>query len=509
MTWWHDAVFYQIYPRSFLDTNGDGVGDLGGILQKMPYLAWLGVDALWITPIYPSPMRDFSYDISDYCDVDPLFGTLEDFDQIIAKAHEANIRVILDWVPNHTSSDHPWFQEAKSSRTNPKRDWYVWKEPTPDGKLPNNWLRSWSDQPAWTLDDETGQFYLHCFLPEQPDLNWANVEVRDAMAETLRFWLRRGIDGFRMDVVHLIGKDPSMPDDPEDLVAIGHVPLNDRPEAHVYLKGIRKVLEEFDGERTSVGEVYLLDPEAVATYYGQGDELHMSFNFASLFTPWRAASWVETIARTESSHNAVGAWPTWTLSNHDNKRIASRLDGDPMRTRSAAILVLTLRGTPFLYAGEELGLEDAIIPPERVVDPGLRDPCRAPLPWTNEPLHGWPTDPWLPFAERPNDFSVQTQEDNPASMLSFVRNLLSIRRASVALRQGGLSDLRADNDVLHYRRQTEEEVVDVFINFAKERRPITLPPESNILLSSSGADVSASGELLLVPGDGVIVRVLA
>jgi alpha-glucosidase len=505
VTWWREAVFYQIYPRSFLDTDGDGVGDLAGVAAKLGYLAELGVDALWITPIYPSPMKDFGYDVSDYCDVDARYGSLADFDELVATAHRHGLRVILDWVPNHTSSEHPWFRDARSSRTSSHRDWYVWREPTVPGVAPNNWLRSWSDESAWTLDDATGQYYLHCFLPDQPDLNWANVEVREAMAETLRFWLARGVDGFRMDVIHLLGKDPALADDPEDLVAIGHVPLNDRPETHEYLREIRRVLGEFDGERVSVGEVYLLDPEAVATYYGHGDELHLSFNFASLVTPWRAEAWRALIERTEAAHGARDAWPTWVLSNHDNQRIATRLKGDRQRVCAAMVLLLTLRGTPFVYAGEELGLLDAVIPPERVVDPGLRDGCRAPIPWTRGGRHGWAGDPWLPFAGDADDFAVEVQRERADSMLAFVRETLALRRSLAPLRLGSIESVSVHDDVLAYARVLGDERVEVRVNFAREPREVAVGESLALRLSGTGDAVVAAGALSLAAGEAAVL----
>jgi alpha-glucosidase len=505
MQWWREAVFYQIYPRSFLDTNGDGVGDLEGIARQLPYLAELGVDALWISPIYPSPMKDFGYDVADYCDVDPVYGSLATFDALVTSAHDLNIRVILDWVPNHTSIEHPWFVEARASRDSARREFYVWREPKGPGVMPNNWLRSWSDQPAWTLDETTGQYYLHCFLPEQPDLNWANEQVRLAMANTIRFWMKRGVDGLRMDVIHLLGKDPALPDDPVDLVAIGHVPLNDRPETHGYLREIRHVLEEFDGDRVSVGEVYLLDPEAVADYYGRGDELHLSFNFASLVTPWRAAAWRDLIDRTESAHQAVDAWPTWVLSNHDNQRVATRLRGDAQRTRSAAILLLTLRGTPFLYAGEELGMTDADIPPDRVVDPGLRDGCRSPIAWSENYPFGWSGDPWLPFAANAAEMSVAHQTGRADSMLSFTQSLLALRHELAPLRLGTLNDVVAENDVLSFRRELDGESVEVRVNFSRESRSVPVALDAVVRLSGSGSATNAAGVIDLVGSEAVVV----
>jgi alpha-glucosidase len=385
----------------------------------------------------------------------------------------------------------------------------VWRDAKPDRSPPNNWLRSWSDQPAWTFDDHTAQYYLHCFLPEQPDLNWSNVEVRRVMAESLRFWLRRGVDGFRMDVIHLIGKDQNLPDDPVDLVAIGHVPLNDVPETHGYLREIRSVLEESPNEPVSVGEVYLLDPEAVVRYYGDGDELHLSFNFASLMTPWRATSWRDLIERTEASHNDASAWPTWVLSNHDNMRVASRLGNQPGRARCAALLLLSLRGTPFLYQGEELGMLDGEIPPERVVDPGGRDACRTPIPWVEGGRHGWPAEPWLPFAADSDQVAVAVQTVDPSSMLAFVRSLLRIRRRHRPLREGALCDLSANEDVLRFSRVADEERVTVCINFAKEQRTVALGHSSSVVLASQPGVELRADHVVLPPSSAVIMDVSA
>ena len=490
MTWWRDAVIYQIYPRSFSDSNADGVGDLNGVRHRLRYLEWLGIDAIWLSPIFPSPMRDFGYDVSNFVDVDPTFGSLRDFDLLVREAHELGIRVLLDWVPNHTSSEHPWFLDARSSRTSRHRDWYIWRDAKPDGSLPNNWIHAWSDEPTWTWDELTGQYYLHMFLADQPDLNWSNPEVRDAMSETLRFWLERGVDGFRMDVVHAIGKDVDH-DDPADLRLLSHTPLNDVDVTHEYLREIRRVLEEYEGDRVSIGEVYLLDPVRVATYYGHGDELHLSFNFKSLFTAWRASAWLDTIGETESALGPVSAWPTWVLSNHDNARVATRLGGQE-RVRAAMTLLLALRGTAFLYAGEELGLEDAIVAPEQVVDPGGRDGCRAPIPWDDHEDHGWPAGAWLPFAGDASRFSVQRQEQSPGSTLQFTRRLLALRRNSKVLRSGETENLHVQGDVLVFDRVADDEVLRVLVNFTGSTHPVDLVGSTLVI---SSVDRTTPGEL--------------
>lgn len=467
--WWQRAVFYQIYPRSFGGASGSGVGDLAGITAHLDHLQWLGVDALWLSPFYPSPMRDFGYDVSDYCDVDPLFGTLADFDHLLASAHAHGLRLIVDWVPGHTSTEHPWFREAIASRESPYRDWYVWRDPAPGGGPPNNWVSAFTGGgPAWTLDDATGQFYLHSFLPEQADLHWENPAVRRAMHQVLRFWLDRGVDGFRADVIHNIGKDPALPDVEERLAKLPHCILNDDPRSHEYLRELRKLLDGTPGERVMVGEVFLLHTEQVGPYYGDGDELHMSFNFPPLFAPWDAARWRDCVETTRRALDPRGAWPTWVLSNHDQKRHRTRY-GSEARARAAAVLLLMLRGTPFLYMGEELGLEDAEVPPERVVDPGGRDGCRAPIPWERAWPHGWPAEPWLPFPPQAGARSLEAQRQDPGAILHLYRRLLAARRASPALSLGEMAFVEGmPAGVLAWRRSAGDDSRSVAVNFRSE-----------------------------------------
>ena len=509
--WWKSAVVYQIYPRSFCDSNGDGVGDLEGIRRHLDHLEDLGVDAIWISPFFTSPMKDYGYDVADYCDVDPLFGDLADFDRLLTDAHAHGIKVLIDWVPNHTSDQHPWFVESRSSRDNPKADWYWWRDPDPDDptKPPNNWVAAFTGGPAWTWDEGRQQWYLHNFLKEQPDLNWRNPEVVEAMLGTLRFWLDRGVDGFRIDVVHLIGKTPDLPDGPVD--DEGNVyPVHDYQDTHAHLRTIRSLMDGYEPERMMVGEVYLLSTRRVATYYGEDDELHLSFNFPPLHAPWEAAAWRRRVDRVVEELDPRNAWPSWVISNHDQPRHRTRY-GSEARARAAAVLLLTLRGTPFLYAGEELGLEDAVIPPARVLDPGGRDGCRAPIPWTPAPDHGWgTTDPWLPWPPEADVRNAETAGADDRSVLALYRRLLAARRASPALRLGAFGWLDgAPADVLAYERvgtdRSNRRVV--LVNYAGSSQDVSgLAPALDGLTVEVTSDDAAFDGTTLGPDQAVLLR---
>ena len=493
--WWQSAVVYQVYPRSFADASGDGVGDLRGLARHLDELAWLGVDAVWLSPIFLSPMADYGYDVADYREVDPLFGNLSDLDHLITELHDRGMRLLLDFVPNHTSSQHLWFLESRSSRDNPRRDWYVWRDPAEDGGPPNNWIAAFTGKPAWTLDEATGQYYLHCFLPEQPDLNWANPRVEEAMHDVLRFWLDRGIDGFRIDVVHLIGKDPDLPDDPPERAGTPHFATNDDPSVHPLLRRLRELMDSYPGDRVTVGEISL-STRRIAAYYGDHDELHLSFNFPPLLSPWEAEAWRAAIDRTIESLDPVGAWPTWVIGNHDSVRPRSRYGSDE-KARAAAVLILTLRGTPFLYAGDELGLEDAVVRGSHVLDPGGRDGCRAPIPWEKEPPHGWEgATPWLPFPPHAAERSVAVQREDPASTLWLHRDLLALRHESEALRSGSFTWLDAPDGVLVYERASESDRRIVCVSFVSE--PRTVDARGTIQLSSvpGRAGLQFDGQLL-------------
>jgi len=500
MEWWRSAVFYEIYVRSFQDSNGDGVGDLPGIIQRLDYLndgtpRSLGVDALWLTPINPSPMFDFGYDVSDYRDVDPLFGSRADLDRLIAEAHRRNIRIILDLVPNHTSHLHRWFQASRRARTDPKRDWYIWRDASRDGGYPNNWASSFGG-PAWTLDPTTGQYYLHSFLAEQPDLNYRNPDVVRAMEDVIRYWLDRGIDGFRVDVIHKMIKDVRLRDNPrpapEEEHPIRHyggqihVYDEDQPELHDIIRNWRSILNTY-GERAMVGEVYLFDPARVAAYYGNGhDELPLAFNFNFMWSPWDAAAFRAQVDAIESVLPA-GAQPTYVLSSHDAPRYRTRFDDSrwgEARARVAAMMLLTLRGTPFLYYGEEIGMRDVVIGPEHICDPvGKRfpavgrDPERTPMQWSNAPGAGFTSaaDTWLPIGPDYGTVNVARQMDDPRSHLSFYRRLIWYRKGAVALTHGTYHPLDGPADTFVYLREHNAQRLLIVLNFAGESRRIVLP----------------------------------
>jgi alpha-glucosidase len=484
--WWEQAVVYQIYPRSFADSDGDGVGDLQGIASRLDYLVDLGVDAIWLSPFYPSPMADFGYDVAEFCDVDPAFGSLADFDRLVAEAHERNLKVVVDYVPNHTSDRHPWFVASRSGRGDPKRSWYVWRDPAPDGGAPNNWRRAFSDEPAWTFDDATGQYYLHLFLAEQPDLDWNEVEVQQAMGDVLRFWMDRGVDGFRADVVHCIGKGPDLPDAPEGLAGLPACIFDHGPGTHEQIRVLRRIVDgDSPGEHLLLGETAVFDRDQQLSYLGEGDELHLGFNFLFLHAQWSAAAWRQELQAAIEGHGRLGAWPTWVLSNHDVRRHRTRYGSDA-RARAAAVALLSLRGTPFLYQGEELGLEDAVVPPERVLDPGGRDGCRAPIPWESDRLAGWPEYSWLPLPPDAAAHSVAAEIDDPGSMLSHYKRLLRVRRELEVLRSGGIELLDAPDQVVRWRRFLGDPggdrgagvvaEVEVAVNFGSEPVPDAMRP---------------------------------
>ncbi|HVO31042.1 MAG TPA: alpha-amylase family glycosyl hydrolase, partial [bacterium] len=493
-----------------MDANGDGIGDLRGIASRLDYLADLGIDAVWLSPIFPSPMIDLGYDVSDYCGVNPEFGTLEDLDALVRALHQRGMKLLLDLVPNHTSDRHPWFVESRAGRASAKRDWYLWRDPAPGGGPPNNWMSVFGGS-AWELDRASGQYYYHAYLKEQPDLNWRNPAVEAAMHDVVRFWLARGVDGFRVDVIWHLIKDALFRDNdpnPEwregqpDARKVLPTRTTDQPEVHATIARLRRVFDAFP-ERVMVGEIYL-PPERLAAYYGTpaAPECHLPFNFSLLWPAfdWRAEALAATIRRYEAALPAWG-WPNWVAGNHDVTRIATRVG--PRQAAVAAVLLLTLRGTPTIYQGDELGLENVAIPPERVTDgrertqPGYgRDPVRTPMPWSADARGGFSAgEPWLPLNADLATRNVASLSADPRSILSLHRRLLALRRAEPSLHAGDVRDVRAEGDVLRYRRDR----LEIALNLAARPASIVLAAPFRIALSTDpareGARVSGSFEL--------------
>jgi len=471
-TWWRDGVLYQIYPRSYADSNGDGIGDLRGIVERLDHLEWLGIDGIWLNPTMPSPNDDWGYDVADYCGVHPELGTLEDLDALVAAAGKRGMRVLLDLVPNHTSDRHEWFVDAQRGRDARYRDYYVWADPGPDGGPPNNWESNFGGS-AWQLHAPSGQYYLNNFLPSQPDLNWWNDELRDAFDDILRFWFARGIDGFRIDVCHAIVKDRELRDDPavteEDHPelrkrALKHVFSMNRPEVHDVLRRWRALTDRQEPPRVLVGETYVLDLDQLIPYYGQGDdELHLAFNFLFVHAPFDVGALSDVVAGVEERLPEI-AWPVYTGSNHDAGRLGTRwADGDERRARVALMMLLTLRGTPFLYYGDEIGLPEVPQDAETALDPVARrtgdpadnrDVCRTPMPWSDAPGGGFTTaaaTPWLPFGDLAA-CNVAAQRDDPGSVLHLVRDLIALRKRSADLTTGSYKPLPAPAGGWAWRR---------------------------------------------------------
>ncbi|ABD90413.1 alpha-amylase family glycosyl hydrolase [Rhodopseudomonas palustris] len=522
--WWAVGVLYQIYPRSFQDADGDGIGDLAGIIARLPYLVDLGVDAIWLSPIFPSPMADFGYDIADYVGIDPLFGTMDDFDALVAAAHGNGLKVILDLVPNHTSDRHPWFVESRASRDNPKRDWYLWRDPAPDGGPPNNWLSEFGGS-GWQYDETTRQYYYHAFLAQQPDLNWRNPKVREAIYQVMRFWLGRGVDGFRVDVIWHLIKDELFRDNPPNPdfkpempphAALHPVYSADRPETLQVVAEMRRVIDEFDA-RVLIGEIYL-PIERLVAYYGEGlAGAQLPFNFALLSTPWHARTLAQLIDRYEAAL-PQGAWPNWVLGNHDRPRIASRVG--LAQSRVAAMLLLTLRGTPTMYYGDEIGMQQVAIAPEQVRDPfeknvpGIgvgRDGCRTPMQWDASAHGGFSAaQPWLPLAEHYAQENVANLSADAQSILNLYRALISLRKRLPQLAHGDYAPLAADGDLLLYRRHDATGSVLIALNLGAQPVSVvsdTIGLDGEILLSTAmdrGGERVGS-ELSLRGHEGVIV----
>jgi alpha-glucosidase len=525
--WWQRGIVYQIYPRSFMDSNGDGVGDLPGITSKLDYLAWLGVDAVWLSPIFPSPMADFGYDVTDYTGIHPMFGTLADFDILVAAAHARGLKVLLDFVPNHSSDQHPWFVESRSSRDNPRRDWYIWRDPGADGGPPNNWVANFGGS-AWEYDPTTGQYYYHAYLKEQPDLNWRNPQVQAAMLDALRFWLDRGVDGFRVDALRQLIKDDQLRDNPPNPAwQPGQDPYRsqlqtyntDLPEVQDIVLMMRRVLDQYD-DRVLIGELYL-PIERLVVYYGlDGMGCHLPFNFHLILTPWNARQIAALIDAYEAAL-PPGGWPNWVLGNHDQHRLASRVGVG--QARVAAMLLLTLRGTPTLYYGDELGMRDVAIPPELVQDPwekqvpglGLgRDPERTPMQWDASLSAGFTTGaPWLPIAEDYTTINATAERGNPTSMLALYKRLIDLRRSEPALSVGSYMPMAASGDLLAYVREAGGRRFLVALNLGPQPQSLALADtlaHGRVALSSHlDREGEAIGSVISLRSDeAVIVELL-
>jgi alpha-glucosidase len=517
--WWRDATIYQVYPRSFQDTDGDGVGDLAGIRRRLSYLKELGVGAVWLSPIFQSPMADFGYDISDYRAISPLFGDMAGFDALLGEAHELGLKLLLDFVPNHTSDQHPWFAESRSSPANPKRDWYIWKDAAPDGGPPNNWISNFGG-PAWTWDEATGQYYYHAFLSAQPDLNWRNPEVRAAMGDVLRFWLDKGVDGFRVDVIWHLAKDPAFRDNPPnpawkpgqpDVERLVPRYSADQPDVHQIIAELRAVVDEYP-DRLLIGEIYLPVERLVAYYGRDNDGVHLPFNFQLIQAPWRA----EVLHRLIEEYEAAlpeGGWPNWVLSNHDQPRIAARV-GDA-QARIAAMLLLTLRGTPTLYYGDEIGFADVHVPLERMQDCWARsepdasfnrDRSRTPMQWSPASFAGFSeVEPWLPLTGDHASRNVASQADDPGSMLSLHRSLLTLRNRLPDLRRGAYRSLDAAPPLLAYQRGDN---VAVVLNLTGEPARMDLPERfaaGEVLLRASSGERGGSVPQELGGNEGLVI----
>jgi alpha-glucosidase len=524
--WWETGIIYQIYPRSFQDSNADGIGDLKGIQARLPYLQDLGITAVWLSPIYPSPMVDFGYDISDYTDIHPMFGTLDDFTALLTDAHRRGLKVILDFVPNHTSDQHPWFQESRASRTNPTRDWYIWRDAKPDGSPPNNWQTYFATGSAWEWDEATGQYYLHLFTKEQPDLNWRNPEVVRTMLDVLRWWLDRGVDGFRVDVIALLIKDANFTDEvvmPQDEAAgemellRSHTKTEDQPEVHGIIRQFRTLVDEY-GDRVLIGELWYTYHRLMA-YYGQNlDECHLPFNFGLLNAPITAQA-ISKLAEEYEHALPEGAWPNWVLGNHDRDRIASEVRAGAANARLAQMLLLTLRGTPTMYYGDEIGMPNGDVPPEQFQDPmagGVgrsRDLERTPMQWDDTIYAGFSTvKPWLPVNADYRSRNVNAQEADPHSMLHLVKRLVAIRQQTTALNHGSYMAMPVyEPDVMAYLRSSETEHILVVLNFAAQAKVVNLAANSQsgeVLLSTQldRAGETSLNNLELRPHEGVMIK---
>ena len=465
--WWQRAAIYQLLVPSFLDTDGDGLGDLDGVTARLDYLQWLGVNAVWLSPCYPSPLKELGYDVSDYRNVEPRFGTLKAFDRLLDEAHQRDLRVILDWVGNHTSAQHPWFRESRSSRSNARRNWYLWRDARADGSPPTNWVSVFGGS-VWQWDAATSQYYLHTFLESQPDLNWREPQVREAMLDALRFWLDRGVDGFRLDAAPLFFKDPEWRDNPVnpdyrpgDLPDSTQLPIHTRnqPGVHELFAELRALIDRYSGDRVLLGEFYVPTEELVTFYGARAPELHLPLNLSWTWSKWQADA-IGPMTAGYQARVAGRGWPTTTLDTHDQPRIVARAGVE--QARVAALLLLTQRGTPTLYYGDEIGMRGVDIPSEQAVDPQgrrtgrNRDPTRTPMQWSDDTYAGFSTvEPWLPVGVDRATANVATQSHDAGSLLTLTRRLLELRAREPALQSGVQEPCEAGAGLVVYRRGDE------------------------------------------------------
>jgi alpha-glucosidase len=522
--WWHGGVFYQIYPRSFADSNGDGIGDLPGIISRLDHLAALGIAGIWLSPVTVSPNRDWGYDVADYCDIDPDFGTLDDLATLIREGEKRGIRILLDLVPNHTSDQHPWFVDARSGRDAAHRDWYVWADPGAGGAPPNNWVSIFGG-PAWEFDKASGQYFLHNFEKEQPDLNWWSDEVRAAFDHIMRFWWDRGVAGFRIDVCNMMIKDaelrdnpPATEDDPLDqqFMGVKAVYNTDRPEAHDILQRWRHIADGYDTTRLLIGETNVEQLSTLMQFYGNGhNELHGGFNFVFINAALEAGAMRAIVEEVEATLPA-GAWPIWTGSNHDVSRLATRwAGGDPAKVRCALMILLCLRGTPFLYEGDEIGLTDGPIEQSDVRDSvGLRfwpyykgrDAERTPMPWSNAPGGGFTTPgvpTWLPMAD-PAQCNVADQAADPDSVLAFTRRAIGRRSQNDDLAVGAYRSLPSPEGTWVFARGSATVVA---LNMSETAREISgLAGRISVATDRALEGTAVDGTANLAPWSGVVVE---
>lgn len=523
--WWQTGVIYQVYPRSFQDSNGDGIGDLQGIISRLDYLQWLGVKAVWVSPVNTSPMADFGYDIADYRDVDPIFGNLDDLKALLHEVNARDMKLIMDLVPNHTSDQHPWFKESRSSKDNPKRDWYIWHD-AKNGAPPNNWLAAFGGC-GWEWDEQTEQYYFHSFLKEQPDLNWRNPDVRQAMYDVMRYWLDLGVDGFRIDVLWHLIKDKQLRDNPPNPGYLPHmgtyeqllpVYSTDQPEVHDIVHEMRGVVNEYD-ERMIIGEVYLPLHKLMVYYGSDNNGAHLPFNFQLIFLPWNAMAIAAAIDEYEGILPG-NAWPNWVLGNHDQPRIYSKVG--LAQAKIAAMLLLTLRGTPTIYYGDEIGMQGVPISPAQIRDPnGLnmpdknlsRDPSRTPMQWDDSPNAGFTEkEPWLPISRYYRQTNVAAQMEDRYSLLFLHHRLIALRQKELSLMAGAYKLIYTDQEILAYTRSFQNEPAFLIIlnlshkpvYFAKKHISFSGTIEIAAFPDLEGQEIA--NEVSLYGDDGLVIR---